>query len=216
MAMLGQAALAMWWDMTPDMRAEFEHWHSHEHFPERLALPGFLRASRWAAAQGEGFFVLYELASHAVLSSPEYLARLNDPTPWSRQLMPHHRHMVRCQCEVVRSRGAVTARHALTLRSAALAGAGDPEPGVAERFDEIAAQPGIVGAHLLKTNTPRIGPTTEQAIRGHTDSEAGWILVFCGHDAGALQALLPQCPAGWAAGLHGLSLAALPADVARG
>ena len=24
---------------APD--GEFEHWHSHEHFPERLALPGF-------------------------------------------------------------------------------------------------------------------------------------------------------------------------------
>ncbi|WP_349741034.1 hypothetical protein [Roseateles cavernae] len=31
---------------------EFEHWHSHEHFPERLALPGFLRALRWADAGG--------------------------------------------------------------------------------------------------------------------------------------------------------------------
>jgi len=59
MAMLGAAALAMWWDMAPDMRAEFEHWHTHEHFPERLALPGFMRASRWADAKGgDGFFVL--------------------------------------------------------------------------------------------------------------------------------------------------------------
>lgn len=38
MALLGQAALAMWWDMAPDMDAEFQRWHSHEHLRERLAI----------------------------------------------------------------------------------------------------------------------------------------------------------------------------------
>src|SRR3954469_10684129 len=104
MAMLGSAALAMWWDMAPAMRDEFEHWHTHEHFPERLSLPGFLRASRWASATGgDGFFVMYELAEHGALASPEYLARLNAPTPWSRKLMPHHTNMVRSQCLVLES-----------------------------------------------------------------------------------------------------------------
>ena len=56
MALLGQAALAMWWDMAPEQRTEFQDWHSHEHFRERLAIPGFRRATRWSAADGgEGF-----------------------------------------------------------------------------------------------------------------------------------------------------------------
>jgi hypothetical protein len=59
MALRGEGALAMWWDMAPEMRAEFEHWHTHEHFPERLGIPGFLRAARWADVQGDGFFVMY-------------------------------------------------------------------------------------------------------------------------------------------------------------
>ncbi len=75
MSLLGSAALAMWWDMAPEMKSEFEHWHSHEHFPERLAVPGFRRASRWTSADGgEGIFVMYELSSHAILSSPAYVA----------------------------------------------------------------------------------------------------------------------------------------------
>ena len=37
--MLGKAAVAMWWDVAPGMRAEWEHWHSSEHMPERLAIP---------------------------------------------------------------------------------------------------------------------------------------------------------------------------------
>src|ERR1700709_2322963 len=98
MALLGQAALAMWWDMAPAMRQEFEDWHTHEHFPERLGVPGFLRSSRWTSANGgEGIFVLYELRDHEVLSSAEYVGRLNAPTPWSTKLMPHHKNMVRTQ-----------------------------------------------------------------------------------------------------------------------
>lgn len=63
MSLPGRGALAMWWDIHPAIRAEFEDWHTHEHFPERLALPGFLRGSRWADADGgAGFFVLYEVA----------------------------------------------------------------------------------------------------------------------------------------------------------
>ena len=64
MPLLGSAAIAMWWDMAPAHRVEFEDWHSHEHFAERLGIPGFLRGSRWAdAAGGNGFFVMYELDS---------------------------------------------------------------------------------------------------------------------------------------------------------
>ena len=102
MALRGAAALAMWWNVADDVRAEWDDWHSHEHFPERLALPGFLRATRWRdAGGGEGVFMMYELADHDVLASPAYVARLNAPTPWSTRMMPQHRDMVRAQCHVV-------------------------------------------------------------------------------------------------------------------
>ena len=93
MALLGQAAVAMWWNMAAERREEFEH--SHEHFPERMGIPGFLRGSRWSRIdKGEGFFVLYELKDYETLTSPGYLERLNNPTPWSIKMMPQHRHMV--------------------------------------------------------------------------------------------------------------------------
>ena len=52
MGLLGQAALAMWWEVADEWRQEFEDWHTHEHFPERMGVPGFLRGSRWASADG--------------------------------------------------------------------------------------------------------------------------------------------------------------------
>lgn len=189
--MLGQAALAMWWDMAPDMRAEFEHWHSHEHFPERLALPGFQRATRWAdAGGGEGFFVLYELATWEALVSPEYVARLNAPSAWSREMMPHHRNMVRSPCRVLESRGSAVAGHAVTVRFS-------PAPGAHERLrshlcalvHELPTRPGLAGAHLLQTDSPVIAPTTEQRIRRLADRAADWIFVANGYDAQALRRL---------------------------
>jgi hypothetical protein len=219
MALSGESALAMWWDMAPDMRAEFEHWHSHEHFPERLALPGFQRASRWSAADGgEGFFILYELQDHAALSSPAYLASLNAPTPWSTRLMPHHRNMVRSQTRVLHSHGAGVARHAMTLRLS-------PRDGEAQRLQaalrsligELPLRAGLAGAHLLRTDTPAIAPTTEQKIRGNADRSADWVFVAIGYDLAVLRRLGDEALApaalealgaapGAVAGWYGLSM----------
>src|SRR3954463_14889015 len=158
MALLGGAALAMWWDMAPDMRDEFQHWHTHEHFPERLSVPGFLRASRWEDANGgEGFFILYEVRDFDVLTSDAYLAHLNSPTPWSTKLMPHHRNMVRSQCAVVHSEGGAVAGYALTIRLPS----GD---GVVDLIRGLSACDGIGGAHLLRAQVPAIAQTEEQKI----------------------------------------------------
>ena len=117
MPLLGSAAVAMWWEISAELRAEFEDWHTHEHFPERLGIPGFLRGSRWADhAGGDGFFVMYELDAYATLTSPHYLARLNDPTPWSTKMMPHHRNMVRSLCHIEESFGGGVARSMATIR----------------------------------------------------------------------------------------------------
>lgn len=191
MALLGKAALAMWWNMAAEHRDEFEHWHSHEHFEERMRIPGFLRGARWAdAGGGEGFFVLYELAEHATLSSPDYLARLNAPTPWSTKMMPHHRDMVRSQCRVLASSGSGLGRHALTLRLSPQEGAaGRLQAHLGEAAQQFAAAPGGVGFHLLRTEAPAIATTTEQAIRGGRDAAADWIVVATAYRAPALEAL---------------------------
>src|SRR5687768_1187204 len=156
MSLLGTASVAMWWDIAPALRPEFEDWHSHEHFPERMSIPGFRRGSRWASEEGgEGFFVLYELESYDVLTSPGYLARLNDPTPWSTKMMPHHRNMIRSQCRVLDSFGGGVARFMATLRLS-------PAEGRAETLRDylkpllarLSTVPGLTGGHLLRTETP--------------------------------------------------------------
>jgi len=189
MALLGTAALAMWWDISADMRGEFEDWHSHEHFVERLGIPGFLRASRWKSGEGgTGIFVMYELADHAVLSSPAYLQHLNAPSPWSTKMMPHHHGMIRSQCHVLHSRGGAVGGHAVTIRlSPAAGGAESLRRALEGVITRIVARQGVVGVHLLRHERPVIPQTTEQRIRG-ADREADWVLVAIGHDADALSA----------------------------
>lgn len=178
----------MWWDIEPSQRVEFEDWHTHEHFPERMSIPGFLRGSRWGAVDGgEGFFVMYELEAYEMVASPGYLAHLNAPTPWSTKMMPHHRNMVRSQCRVLESCGGALSRYALTVRLSPAEGAEDglrAHLGALART--LASRAGTAAAHLLKNQTPKIETTTEQKIRGGRDPAADWIFVVCGYDRMAL------------------------------
>lgn len=184
MPVLGKAAVAMWWNVRPEQRSEFGDWHSHEHFPERMSIPGFRRGSRWTSTlDGEGFFVLYELEQYEILTSRAYLDRLNVPTVWSTKMMPHHLNMVRSQCRVGASFGGGVATSLATIRLSPEAGKeAGLETAVVVTLRELASEPGLTGAHLLITDTPKASvPTTEQQIRGF-DGAADWIVLLSGYD----------------------------------
>ncbi|AWN45200.1 hypothetical protein DK419_01690 [Methylobacterium terrae] len=205
MSLLGRAAVAMWWSIEPEMRAEFGDWHSHEHFPERLSIPGFLRGSRWASTlEDGGFFVLYELEAYETLTSQGYLDRLNAPTPWSTTMMPHHLGMVRSQCRVEASFGGGVALSLATVRLSP--GDGDRSAlrdRIVGRLANLASEPGLTGAHLLVTDTPRArAPTREQEIRGG-DRTADWVVLVSGYDPARVQACVTQHVS--ASTLHGLN-----------
>jgi len=229
MALLGKAALAMWWDLAPEMKADFEHWHSHEHFPERMGIPGFRRGSRWRSATGgDGIFVMYELEAYETLSSSPYLARLNAPTPWSTKMMPHHRNMVRSQCVVLESSGGGVAANGVTVRLSPGERDGDDlRASLKSLVGDLAMKPGLVGAHLLEHRTPDIRATVEQKLRGGADQAAQWVLVACGYDARTLDALSKNelcadslaergAAAGAVSAMYELAHSATPGDVSKG
>lgn len=205
--MLGTAAVAMWWDMAPDMRAEFEDWHSHEHMPERLAIPGFLRGTRWAATSGEpSYFVLYEAADLATLTGGAYVARLNDPTPWSRKMMPHHRNMVRSLCRVGASFGHGVAQVTATVRL--------DQPLAAQALSPLPQRRGLTLACLLESHSLEGMPqTAEQRIRGR-DAEAAWVALVGGYDADAVGAAAKRVADPAAVRLYRLSYSLCSEDMA--
>ena len=176
--MLGSAAVAMWWDVAPEMRAEWEDWHSSEHMPERLAIPGFLRGTRWAALSGEpSYFVFYEVTQLATITSGAYLERLNNPTPWSRMMMPQHRNMVRSLCVLRAGWGGGLPHTLATIR-------------LSKGLSDLPKRKGLTGVHLLESQ-PMPAATAEQKIRSG-DASADWILLIGGYDMEIVKNLVPE------------------------
>jgi hypothetical protein len=211
--MLGRAAIAMWWEIPPEHKVEFEHWHSHEHMPERLAIPGFLRGSRWIARSGEpSYFVLYEAAKLATIRSGPYLQHLNNPSPWSRKMMPHHHNMVRSLCRVRASfgRGLPRAVASIRISPAPRRSAALGEWLSAQVLPRLPERKGLTGAHLLASQAMAVAPlTVEQRIRGR-DAAADWVVLIGGYDADAVQAVAATELAPEVLAAHGAS----PATVA--
>jgi hypothetical protein len=191
--MLGSAAVAMWWNVPPEVRAEWEDWHTHEHMPERLAIPGFLRGTRWVAYSGEpSYFVLYETRDLKTMTSGAYLDRLNNPTLWSRKMMPYHRNMVRSLCRVRAAFGGGLAQATATIRFS-------PPPGgpasllewlADERLALLPKRRGLCAAYLLESLPADPAQSTEeQKIRG-MDAQADCVLLISGYDVEALEAIV--------------------------
>ena len=187
MPLLGSAALLLAFDIAPDAIAEHDDWHTHEHLPERLSIPGFLRGSRWVAARGQPrYLVLYEVADLFALTSAAYLERLNNPSAWTSEMMQHYRGMTRGLCSVAASSGAGLGGLVYVVRFMAQPGRHE----VLRRWllDELVpalpARRGVGSAHLLEGAVA--APTTkEQRIRG-TDAAIDSALLVMGYDEDAL------------------------------
>lgn len=193
MALAGKAAIAIWSKIDPGMLEEHDAWHSGEHLAERMALPGFLRGRRSVAmdaANAEQRFIFYEIESIATATSPAYLERLNNPTPWSRKIMAMHG-LNRTLCRVAASEGLGVGAHLLTLRLSPRAGqAGSLQDWlVRDALLAIARAPGVVGAHLLQKDAGVVRPQTgeEKIRRGGVDASADWIVIVEAYAAPALE-----------------------------
>jgi hypothetical protein len=165
-SLLGQAVVAIWNDVAPEGRERFYEWHNHEHMPERVGIPGFLRGRRYHAADAAPeYFTLYEAEIASVLTGPHYLERLNNPTPATRHVIPNYfRNMVRGVCNVRLSSGVGVGGAMLTLRFAVEAGRGAAlEAHFATWLPAIANLPMIAGAHFCKADPA--GSTIDTAER---------------------------------------------------
>jgi hypothetical protein len=205
MALLGQGALVIWHDVRDE--TDYNEWHSKEHMLERVAVPGFRRGLRYVALAGSPKYLnLYEVDEVATLTSRPYLDRLNDPTPWTRRALPNVYNNSRTLCRVVASRGVGICAFLLTVQLA-------PERARAdtlrawlsdEVLGQLAARPGIVGAHLLEGDqAASLTGTEEKRLRGAADAIADWIVLVGGYDADALQAAQDDALAPAQLGAHG-------------
>jgi len=176
-------------DIAPEAIAEHDDWHTHEHLPERLSLPGFLRGTRWVALSGQPrYFVMYEVSQLDTLTSDAYLERLNNPSPWTSKLMTSYRGMNRGFCSITGSFGFGIGHLGLLIRFKPAKDAEAPvRKWLREVLSAVSSKPGIGGGHLLEgALTPPM--TNEQRIRG-IDSGVAWAILVTGYGQEALARL---------------------------
>ncbi len=183
MALLGAAVMLLFYDIAAAQAAEHDEWHTREHIPERVSIPGFIRAQRWVAADGQPhYMVIYEVSDIDVLSGAAYTERLNNPTPWTRRMMSEFRGMTRGFCNIDFRRGQLLGAITAVCRFSPLEGQESVRQSLAAHVvPKILDRRGVSSAFLLSSGRmPEM--TAEQRIRG-CDAQVDWVLMVSGHSA---------------------------------
>jgi hypothetical protein len=189
----GEAVVAIWNGIAPEMRDEFYDWHQTEHMPERVGIPGFRRGRRYVAADAAThpeFFTLYEADALPVLQGSDYANRLNAPTPWTRRVTAQFRDTARALATVLESAGPGAGGMILTVRFDADAAAAQA---LGALVRAAARSPRVTGAHLgiADAAASRVR-TTETKGRADIQPPPAWFALVEATDAAALDSALPD------------------------
>ena len=196
MPLTAQAFLAIWHDIDPAMEAEWHRWHTFEHMPERLGIPGFLAGRRYMnpSAASQSCFTLYEGRDVDVFNSPDYLARLNAPTPWTRKMAPAFRNFMRgaCRCTASHGQGYGGAVMALRFNKSEH---DEPLPKIdtSALIAGTSIAPGVVGVHtgICEQDVTRV-ETNERKMRSATgESRYDAVIIVEGWDHETLASQRP-------------------------
>jgi hypothetical protein len=115
-----EGLMAFWSDIDESYEAKYREWHTTEHIPERVGIPGFLTGQRYTRVRGgREFFMFYDTESVAVLGSEAYLRALNSPTVWTLESLKHFKNPLRNLYRKLAERGGVpsgTAKYVTCIR----------------------------------------------------------------------------------------------------
>ena len=157
MALTGTALLAIWHDIDPPAQREYMEWHTREHMPERLSIPGFTVGKRLINHDlgRYRYGTIYGGEDLEVFRSPAYLERLNNPTGWSLRVQPAFRNFLRVACIRLASRGMGDGGAVATTRLAFSEGAGerDLRAGAASLAESVLRIAGVCCAHVAFART---------------------------------------------------------------
>lgn len=196
MSLPGSAFLAMWHDVEPAAQADYMEWHTREHMPERLSIPGFELGKRLIdeGATRYRYGTVYVARDLEVFRAPPYLERLNNPTAWTGRVQPHFRNFLRVACEKIGSAGLGEGGAMMTIRLQRQSGGqAVSRQGADALCQAILGVPGVAAAHLgLARNEVSDIRTRETEIRcGMAEPGFDAVLLIEGSERAVLQAALP-------------------------
>ena len=176
----GKALIAIWNDIAADGRADFIEWHNREHIFERLSIPGFLSGYRYRTVSDlPEYFTLYEVESLRTTTGPDYQARLDNPTAWTKRALQSYRNLARSLCEVAYSQGRGRGGYLQTIRFEAQAGmAQQLSQDLAERvLPPLLKMAGVTGLHLGIADRAASSVHSEEK-KDHAVEIPSWVLLI--------------------------------------
>jgi len=188
---MSSGILAVWTDVAEHGTADFEEWYIRQHVNERASCPGFLSGTRYSAIEGSPkVFAVYETEAPEVLFSDAYQAQINNPTDWTRRVLPHFRGIVRTVMRVRARQGEGRGGVCCTIRL-------EPAPEAESRLESwlveqvlpaLVARPGVVRAELWQAEpASALGETAESRLRQGPDRTARWALAVDAADEASLR-----------------------------
>ena len=122
------------------------------------------------------------------MTSPEYLEKLNAPTPWSTKMNLSAISFNRSPGKTIASWSHGVGGFLLTIRYEPQPGKGDALRAWSEdRVKELRGCDKVVGAHYFLGDPSASLPTKEQELRGMPDAAAGCVMVIESYDAALLE-----------------------------
>jgi hypothetical protein len=211
--------------VQPEAEDEYNVWYIREHMPERVAVPGFLGGRRYIDWERtfHRYFSLYPTKTIEVLNSPDYLARLNAPSPWTQKMFPKLLNYVRGACRIVVSRSDGISGFITTIRLSL----SDPARGLesaasAAAAAEIHGLDCVTGVHIGVVDPDVTGvPSRERQLRTAEASFDAVVLVEATSRRGAEEAMptiedtltaLPNMAPNRTSAIYGVSHLLEPAD----
>lgn len=175
MALLGKGALLNWGGVLSKHDLDYNLWHSLEHMPERMSVKGFLRAFRCVGLKGtndnDKYFMMYDVKSKDILSSKQYLNRLNNPTDWTSKILSKYVYPSRAICKVIKTKSLTNGLSGFFVTIRYLSQNNDIK-NFYNISDEIMSQNGIFSIHCFQSDREiSLIKTKEKVIRSFQGNE---------------------------------------------
>jgi hypothetical protein len=173
----------MWSDLLKGYERELDRWHTIEHMPERLGVPGFLRGRRYITtkADNHAMFILYEASHIDTFRSPGLLARLNDPTEWAKRVQPGLVNFVRSPCQTLISLGDGVGGALVAMRISGeikdMIGSGQ---GLMSAALAMARLHGVTGVHVGQFVASDVSATAEAKLRANVENGTSFVVLVEG------------------------------------
>ena len=173
--MMNDGILAIWHDVDEAIGDEYERWYFREHLPERVGVPGFVVGRRYEAVSGAPrFLTYYEAESPDAFVSKPYIDRLNDPTPWTTEVLRHFRDTNRTICRRTWQAGEIRGAWTVAIRvdgsGGEAGGSADQVAALREQGRAWAEDWRVLRVELWQRETlPIPGQTAEAKLRAAPD-----------------------------------------------